>query len=104
VLAIWLSSPSLALFLIGGVVLGAGAGGLFKGAIATIIRTAEPERRAETLVGLFLAGYVGIMVPVVGLGILTQEVQPKVALLVFGGLLVAGVLGSLPPLLRAARR
>jgi MFS family permease len=104
VLAIWLSSPSPALFLIGGVVLGAGAGGLFKGAIATIIRTAQPERRAETLVGLFLAGYLGIMVPVVGLGILTQEVQPKVALLVFGGLLVAGVLGSLLPLLRAARR
>jgi MFS family permease len=103
VLAVWLSSPSLALFLIGGTVLGAGAGGLFKGAIATIIRVSPPERRAETLVGLFLSGYLGIMVPVIGLGVLTQEVQPKVALLIFGGVLAAGVLGSLAPLLRAAR-
>jgi MFS family permease len=104
VLAVWLSSPSLALFLVGGAVLGAGAGGLFKGAIATIIRVAQPERRAETLVGLFLAGYLGIMVPVIGLGVLTQAVQPKVALLIFGGMLVAGVVVSLAPLLRAARR
>lgn len=103
VLAIWLSSPSLALFLIGGAVLGAGAGGLFKGAIATIIRVAQPERRAQTLVGLFLAGYLGIMMPVIGLGILAQIVQAKIALLIFGGVLVAGVLGSLAPLLRAAR-
>jgi MFS family permease len=104
VLAVWLSSPSLALFLIGGIVLGAGAGGLFKGAIATIVRVAQPERRAETLVGLFLAGYLGIMVPVIGLGVLTQQVQAKVALLIFGGVLIAGVLASLAPLLRAARR
>lgn len=103
VLAVWLSVPSLALFLTGGLILGAGAGALFKGAIATVIRVAQPERQAETLVGVFLAGYLGIMVPVVGLGLLTQEVQPKVGLLTFGGVLCAGVLGSLGPLMRAAR-
>ena len=102
VLAVWLSSPSLALFLAGGVVLGLGAGALFKGAVMTVLRLAEPARRAETLVGLFLVAYVGIMVPVIGLGVLTQHVAPRLALLIFGGVLVSGVLASLRPLLRAA--
>ena len=104
VLAVWLASPSLMLFLVGGAVLGLGAGALFKGALATVIRIAEPERRAETLVGLFLAGYLGLAIPAVGLGLLTESVQPKVALLVFASLLVAGVLASFAPLSRSARR
>jgi MFS family permease len=103
VLAVWLAAPSLALFLIGGGVLGVGAGAIFRGAMVTVIHIAEPARRAETLVGLFLTGYVGMILPSVGLGVLTQEVQPKVALLIFGGVLVAGVLASIGPLLRADR-
>ena len=50
VLATWL--PSLALFLIGGAVAGAGAGLLFKGGIVTVTLIAAPERRAEALAGL----------------------------------------------------
>ena len=71
VLALWLPTPSLALFLIGGVAFGAGAGSVFKGAVATVVAVAEPARRAEALAGLFLAGYIGLAVPVVGLGLLT---------------------------------
>jgi len=33
---------------------------------------AAPHRRAEALAGFFLAGYVGISVPVLGLGVLDQ--------------------------------
>jgi MFS family permease len=101
VLALWLPTPSLALFLIGGVAFGAGAGSVFKGAVATVVAVAEPARRAEALAGLFLAGYIGLAVPVVGLGLLTQEVEPRVALLVFavvlGALLVAGLASMLKP-------
>ena len=101
VLALWLPTPSLALFLIGGVSFGAGAGSVFKGAVATVVAVAEPARRAEALAGLFLAGYIGLAVPVVGLGLLTQEVEPRVALLVFavvlGALLVAGLASMLKP-------
>jgi MFS family permease len=100
VLALWLPSPSLALFLIGGVAFGAGAGSVFKGAVGTVVAVAEPARRAEALAGLFLAGYVGLAVPVVGLGILTQHVEPKVALLVFAAVLASLLVAGLAAMLR----
>ncbi|MDX6491906.1 MAG: hypothetical protein QOD43_2151, partial [Gaiellaceae bacterium] len=99
VVAVWLASPSLALFLLGGAVLGAGAGSLFKGSVMTVVAIADDDHRAEALAGLFLAAYVGLAVPVIGLGGLTQVVTPRVALLVFAGALVAGVLAGLRPLL-----
>lgn len=40
------------------------------------------------------------MVPVIGLGVLTQQMAPRLALLIFGGVIVSGVLASLRPLLR----
>ena len=97
VAATWL--PSLTLFLAGGLVAGAGAGLLFKGGIVTVLGLAAPERRAEALAGFFLAGYVGISVPVLGLGVLDQWVEPKVALLAFAGLLLAGLATSARSLL-----
>lgn len=100
VVATWL--PSLAMFLAGGVVAGAGAGLLFKGGIVTASNLAAPERRAEVLAGFFLAGYGGISVPVLGLGILGQLVDLKVALLAFAGLLLAGLAGSARSLLAGA--
>jgi MFS family permease len=102
VIAVWLASPSLALFLIGGAVLGAGAGSLFKGSVMTVAAIADDDHRAEALAGLFLAGYAGLAVPVIGLGGLTQVVAPRVALLLFAGALVAGVLTGLRPLLGQA--
>jgi MFS family permease len=101
VLALWLHHPSLALFLIGGLLLGVGAGALFKGAVVTVIAIAEAHHRAEALAGLFLGSYVGLALPAVGLGVLTQHVQPKVALLVFAGLVAIGMLASVGPLLKA---
>jgi MFS family permease len=102
VVAVWLARPSLTLFLLGGAVLGAGAGNLFKGAVMTVAAIADDDHRAEALAGLFLAGYAGLAVPVIGLGILTQVVTPRVALLLFAAALVAGVLTGLRPLLGQA--
>lgn len=102
VIAVWLASPSLALFLIGGAVMGGGAGSLFKGSVMTVVTIAADDHRAEALAGLFLAGYVGLALPVIGLGFLTQAVAPRVALLVFAGVLMAGVLAGLRPLLGQA--
>jgi MFS family permease len=102
VIAVWLPNPSLALFLIGGVVMGAGAGSLFKGSVMTVVAIAADDHRAEALAGLFLAAYAGLAVPVIGLGILTQVVAPRVALLIFAGALLAGVLTGLRPLLGQA--
>jgi hypothetical protein len=97
VAATW--APSLALFLAGGLIAGAGAGLLFKGGIVTASRLAAPEHRAEVLAGFFLASYLGISVPVLALGILGQLIEPKVALLAFAALLLAGIAASARTLL-----
>jgi MFS family permease len=104
VVALWLPSPSLTLFLLGGVAFGAGAGSVFKGAVATVVAIAEPARRAEALAGLFLSGYIGLAVPVVGLGLLTQEVEPRVALLVFAAVLAAALVAGLIAMLAPERK
>jgi hypothetical protein len=97
VAASWL--PNLTLFLAGGLIAGAGAGLLFKGGIITASGLATPERRAEVLAGFFLAGYIGISVPVLGLGILGQFVEPKIALLAFAALLLTAIAASARSLL-----
>jgi MFS family permease len=75
--------PNLALFLVGGVVAGAGAGILFKGTVATVVGLTSPDRRGEALAGLFLAAYVGLTVPVVGIGIATLYIASEKALIGF---------------------
>jgi MFS family permease len=92
VLAVWLPTPSLTVFLLGGVVVGAGSGLLFKGSIATIGALAPAESRAEVLAGFFLAGYIGISIPVVAVGLLTQVIDARTALAVFAGVVVLVVL------------
>ena len=102
VTALW--APSLALFLVGGVITGAGAGLLFKGGIvrASVLAASSPNR-AEVLAGFFLAGYLGLSVPVLGLGVAAQFMAPKVALLAFAALLLAGALLSAAAPRRALR-
>jgi MFS family permease len=102
VISVWLSAPSLGLFLLGGVITGAGAGSLFKGVVATIVAVSDPQRRAEALAGMFLAGYVGLTLPVVALGIMTQSLSPKLSLLIFAGALALGIALAAPQLLRRA--
>ena len=102
VTAVWLPSPSLFLFLLGGAVAGAGGGLLFKGALGTVAGLADEDDRAEVLAGLFLGGYLGLSVPVIGLGVLVQELSPRTSLLVFAALMAVALLAASPALL--ARR
>jgi MFS family permease len=97
--AVWLSSPSFGVFVAGDIVVGAGSGLMFKGAIATVAEISSPEHRAEALAGLFLACYLGLAGPVIGLGALTQVASTRVSLLVFAGLLSLGILAATPALL-----
>jgi MFS family permease len=97
--AVWLPSPSFGVFLAGGVVVGAGSGLMFKGAITTVSEISSPQHRAEALAGLFLAAYLGLAGPVIGLGALTQIASTRVSLLVFSGLLALGILAASPSLL-----
>jgi MFS family permease len=95
VLAVWLRPPSLALFIAGGALIGAGSGAIFKGAVGTVMSMSPPERTAESLTGVFFAAYVGISLPVVGAGImLARHVTPKVTILVFGIAVSVGIAAS----------
>jgi MFS family permease len=98
-IAVWLPAPSLGVFLAGDIVVGAGSGLMFKGAIATVSEISSQEHRAEALAGLFLAAYLGLAGPVIGLGALTQIAATRVSLLVFAGLLALGILAATPALL-----
>jgi hypothetical protein len=97
--AFWLAS--LALLLIGGIVAGGGAGAAFKGSVSTVLGVARPEARGEALAGLFLAAYVGLAVPVLALGLATQLLSARVAVLGFAVLLVGVVALVSRRLLRA---
>jgi MFS family permease len=80
-LGMWL--PSLAIFVIGGVVTGAGAGLVFRGAMVAAGNASPLESRGETLAGFFLGAYVGLSVPVIGLGIATTYAPARNVMLVF---------------------
>jgi MFS family permease len=103
-LAVWLSPPSFGLFMAGDLIAGAGAGLMFKGAIGTVSEISLPGRQAEAVAGIFLAAYLGLAGPVIGLGALTQIVSTRVSLLVFSGLLALGILAAAPSLLGGHRR
>ena len=88
----WL--PDLTTFVIGGALAGAGSGISFRGAITAAASTAAPESRAEVLAGFFLGAYVGLSVPVVGLGIATEYAPVRDVIAVFGGLVAVIVLAA----------
>ncbi|KUJ38030.1 MFS transporter [Streptomyces sp. NPDC093228] len=89
----WL--PSLAMFVIGGILTGAGGGLAFRGALTAAGATAPPESRAEALAFFFLGAYIGLSVPVVALGIATQYVSARVVMLAFVAIVsVAVALGT----------
>jgi MFS family permease len=98
-IAVWLPSPSFGVFVAGDLVVGIGCGLMFKGAIATVAEISAPEHRAEALAGIYLASYLGLAVPVIGLGALTQTASTPVSLLVFAGLLAIGIFATTPALL-----
>jgi hypothetical protein len=97
----WL--PSLAVFVIGGVVTGAGGGLVFRGALAAAGSTAPPQARAEVLAGYFLGAYVGQSVPVVALEIATKYVAARDVMVVFVALVSAAVIVSVQAVMRERR-
>jgi MFS family permease len=93
VLVTGMEITSFAAFLIGGAIAGAGAGVLFKSAVGTVAAMAAPAVRGEALATLFLAAYVGLIVPTLALGVASQLVDAQTSILWFGAamlLLAAG--------------
>ncbi len=69
VVSVRLSTPSLALFLIAGALIGAGSGAVFKGTTGLVLEASPPESRVAMTSALLIALYVGLSVPVIGAGV-----------------------------------
>jgi hypothetical protein len=74
---------NLMVFVVGGIVTGAGGGLVFRGALVAAGSTAPAESRAEVLAGFFLGAYIGLSLPVIGLGIATTYAPARDVMLVF---------------------
>jgi MFS family permease len=69
VTAVRLSTPSLALYLIAGALIGAGAGAVFKGTTALVVGASAPEDRLAKTSSLLITAFVGLSLPVIGAGV-----------------------------------
>jgi Sugar (and other) transporter len=92
VVAVRLSAPSLALFLIGGALIGAGAGAIYKGTTGIVLEATAPEDRVAMTSALVIAVFVGLSVPVIGAGVaLDQGASAANTVLGFAILVALGV-------------
>jgi MFS family permease len=91
-------TASLALFFLAAVIGGAGGGAIFRGSLVLAVSTADPAERAGALATYFTAGYLGVSLPVIGLGVALQYVTPLVALLIFAVIVGIGILAAAPVL------
>ncbi|GAA5147158.1 MFS transporter [Nocardioides marinquilinus] len=91
---------SLPLYVVGGFVATGGVGLVFAASVATVAALAAPERRGETLAALFLAGYAGITIPVVGLGALLLVASTQTVQVVFALVAAVAVPAGIAVLLR----
>jgi hypothetical protein len=95
VIAVRLSTPSLALFLLGGALIGAGADAVFKGTTGLVFAATAPENRLAATSDLLIALYVGISIPVIGAGIaLDRGASAPDTVLGFAILVGLGVVGA----------
>jgi hypothetical protein len=95
VTAVRLSTPSLALFLLSGVMIGAGAGAVFKGTTGLVLEATAPENRLAMTSDLLIALFVGLSIPVIGAGVaLDRGASPPDTVLGFAILVGAGVAGA----------
>jgi MFS family permease len=80
--------PSLWVFLVGGMIAGAGGGILFKTAVSAVAQIAQPHERGEALAGIFLIGYIGLAAPALGMGLATRTVPATTAVVWFAGVIL----------------
>ena len=67
-----LGEAALGLFLAGTSLSGVAVGAVFLGALTTVNRLAPAEQRAHVVSTFFVACYLGLIIPVVGVGVLTE--------------------------------
>jgi MFS family permease len=99
-----LSQASMALFLAGAIVSGVAVGAVFIGSLSTANRLAPAEIRGRVASTYFVFAYVGLTIPVVGVGIASQYQGDFRAVLVCALVLAALGAGSAAAIHRAGRQ
>jgi MFS family permease len=90
-----LAQSGMALFLAGTVAGGVAVGAIFLGSLATANRLAPAERRGQAISAFFVACYAGLIIPVVGVGVLSEFTGTFPAVLTFSILLAVLCLFSI---------
>jgi len=98
-----LAQSAMPLFLAGTVAGGVAVGAIFLGSLATANRLAPPERRGQAISAFFVACYAGLIIPVAGVGVLSEFTGTFPAVLTFSILLAALCLFSVSRFARGAR-
>lgn len=96
----WITPPSLGLFLISSALAGAGIGAMIRGCVTIVVSTSNPDARAGAVATLFIAGYVGVSIPVIGVGIVLQHLSARATLLIFALAVGLGILAAARILIR----
>uniref|UniRef100_A0AAU2K300 MFS transporter n=1 Tax=Streptomyces sp. NBC_00049 TaxID=2903617 RepID=A0AAU2K300_9ACTN len=73
----------LSLVVLSAIVGGVGQGLAFRGALSAVAQASPPDRRAAVISTLFVVAYMGISVPVIGVGVLVEPMGLEGAGLVF---------------------
>jgi MFS family permease len=100
-LALALGIESLAALIVSASVVGLGQGLVIGAGLAAINQRAPVERRGETASSFFVVMYVGLSVPVIGVGLLTQALSLRTAGIAFSAAVAALVLAVLASLTRS---
>jgi predicted MFS family arabinose efflux permease len=90
-----LAQAAIGLFLAGTITGGVAVGAIFLGSLATANRLAPPEQRGQAISVFFVACYAGLIIPVVGVGVLSGFTGTFTAVLAFSVLLAGLSLFSL---------
>jgi MFS family permease len=98
-----LAESAMPLFLVGTVAGGVASGAIFLGSVATANRLAPAGRRGQALSAFFVACYAGLIIPVVGVGVLSAFTGTFPAVLTFSVLLAALGLFSISRFVRGAQ-
>jgi MFS family permease len=96
-----LELPAFPVFLLGTVVAGTATGAVVLGSLATAVSLAPEQRRGQVASAYFVISYVGLTIPVVGVGIATRQAGVLHAAL--GGAIVLGTLALAAQALLARR-
>lgn len=92
--------PSTALLGLSAVMLGGGAGVLFRSAVAMAVATSD-DHRGRSVATLYVAFYLGLSLPVLGLGVLMDLLGEALGVALVCGLIASAVTAAVAVLLRS---